>query len=483
MKVFYSNSVFNTFFFALVILLSSNIYSQRYWNVAAKFDGSDSSYVAVDPYAGLDNLTGNFTIECWLKADTNMTGSVFGKRNVRLMIQKETGDKFRARIQTSNSTKIYSRKAALLEINKWYHVACTYDESGSGSMKVYINGNLDSSRTGTGIGAVSYHDSLFIGKSEYGPFKGMIDDIRIWDRALSQSEIKMNMRNPYVGELNQQKSNFGAGLVMSTSFDFTYTGNGNSLYFYDGYNKYRQYNVKAIYLGGYPSQTLVLNNSLWLAHSGDYAVMSSNPDIELSGPVTAEAWIYPVNSTSGTQYILGKGNDYAMYLEDTGKLGFVFNSHVGTSISTIPSNQWTHIAITFNSSGSGNLYINGKYDVGYNYGVPTTANTDSLFIGTSGGINYFKGYIDAVNISNYVKSENDIKSDMFIITDYYNKPIPPNSTVSLNFDYYNYPTTGNGKAYYLRGGAAYSTPVYQDDIPVSPMLGSFNDNFPNGYFF
>ena len=78
--------------------------------------------------------------------------------------------------------------------------------------------------------------------------------------------------------------------------------------------------------------------------------MPNNPDIELSSPVTVEAWNYPINSTLGTQYILQKGNDYAMYLEDTGKLRFVFNSHVGTSNSTIPSNQWTHIAITCHST-------------------------------------------------------------------------------------------------------------------------------------
>ncbi len=65
------------------LFLTSQSFAQRYWNVAAQFDGSDSSYVAVVPYTGLDNLTGNFTIECWLKADSNMTGTVFGKRNVR----------------------------------------------------------------------------------------------------------------------------------------------------------------------------------------------------------------------------------------------------------------------------------------------------------------------------------------------------------------------------------------------------------------
>ena len=172
-----------------------------------------------------------------------------------------------------------------------------------------------------------------------------------------------------------------------------------------------------------------------------------------------------------------------MYLEDTGKLRFTFNSHVGTSISTIPSNQWTHVAITFNSSGIGNLYLNGKFDISYNYGVPSTASTDSLYIGTVGGFNFFKGYIDAVKISNYEKSVDEIKKDMFREIDYTNRPTPPNSTVSLNFDFFNYSSTSNGQYYYLRGNAKYSTPVTQDDIPVSPIIGSGIENFPVGYYF
>ena len=141
--------------------------------------------------------------------------------------------------------------------------------------------------------------------------------------------------------------------------------------------------------------------------------MPNNPDIELSSPVQLKHGLC-INSTLGTQYILQKGNDYAMYLEDTGKLRFVFNSHVGTSNSTIPSNQWTHIAITFNSTGTGNLYLNGKFDIGYNFGVPSSANTDSLYLGIAGGYNFFKGYIDAVKISNYEKNVDEINRDMFL---------------------------------------------------------------------
>ena len=71
-----------------------------------------------------------------------------------------------------------------------------HDESGGGLMSVYVNNNLDTSKTGTGLGAVSNFVLLYIGNSEYGPFKGMIDDIRIWNRALSSDEIFNNFRNP-----------------------------------------------------------------------------------------------------------------------------------------------------------------------------------------------------------------------------------------------------------------------------------------------
>ncbi len=212
--------------------------------------------------------------------------------------------------------------------------------------------------------------------------------------------------------------------------------------------------------------------------------MPDNSDIELSGPVTAEAWVYPINSASGTQYILGKGYNYTMYLGNTGKLNYIFNNAVGTSNATIQSDQWTHLAITFNSSELGVRYINGKLDSEFNFGIPSNAGKDSLFIGAASySNNYFKGYIDAVNISNYAKNQSDIINDMLKEIDSNNKSAPPNSTVSLNFDFLNYSTTGNGQYYYLKGNAIYSTPTVTAGVPVSPILGSSAENFPTGYYF
>jgi hypothetical protein len=50
----------SAFYFLLIIFMIQDIsIAQRYWNVAAKFNGTDSVYVQVVPYAALANLAGN----------------------------------------------------------------------------------------------------------------------------------------------------------------------------------------------------------------------------------------------------------------------------------------------------------------------------------------------------------------------------------------------------------------------------------------
>lgn len=473
-----SGTLVSLLLFVFILSFNTNTSAQRYWNVAAKFEGSTSSSILVVPWSGLKNLSGSFTAECWFYCEPGGTGTLFGKNGFRLMLES-SGDKVRGRMQTNNNTKLYTRTSTAMETNRWYHLACTYD-SVSGNMRFYINGILDTTTTGTGWGPRPGTDSLLIGSSIYGSFEGMIDDIRVWNRALTGTEILNNMRIPYVGALNTQLSNFGSGLVMSATFDFTYSGS-TSLYFYDGYNSYTNQGASGVDIGMQPSQTLLVNSSLDLT-GGGYARMTSNADIEFNGPVTAEAWIYALNPATGTyQQIIRKGSDYSFFLEETGKVRFGFGP-IGLSLQTVPANKWTHIAITCAASGIGKIYINGELDVVYNFGSRPTPGTDSLFIGA---YNYalfpFNGYIDAVKISNYEKTADDIKKDMFKIVDFSNRPTPPNSTVSLNFDHYNYSSTSTGNYYYLRNNAKYSNQMLSEDVPVSPLVGNYVSYFPAGY--
>jgi len=88
-------------------------------------------------------------------------------------------------IGNSVGYKSISSNTALAE-GKWYNVAVTYDGT---YLRIYINGALDVSKEigAQGIGATA---NLRIGTPyDYG-FDGIIDEIRIYDRALKADEIE-----------------------------------------------------------------------------------------------------------------------------------------------------------------------------------------------------------------------------------------------------------------------------------------------------
>jgi hypothetical protein len=77
---------------------------------------------------------------------------------------------------------------SLLSTNKWYHIVGTYDGT---VMKLYIDGALDNSRSYVG-GIPTSDDDLIIGGYYSTDFlsNSKIDDVRIYNRALSAAEVK-----------------------------------------------------------------------------------------------------------------------------------------------------------------------------------------------------------------------------------------------------------------------------------------------------
>ncbi|HTL56955.1 MAG TPA: LamG domain-containing protein [Candidatus Limnocylindrales bacterium] len=77
--------------------------------------------------------------------------------------------------------------ARVIQTNTWYHIAMTYDGT---AVKLYVDGELDGSVTANGpINSIT--DSLVIGSEGSGYFFiGLMDEIAIYDRALTATEIK-----------------------------------------------------------------------------------------------------------------------------------------------------------------------------------------------------------------------------------------------------------------------------------------------------
>ena len=103
-------------------------------------------------------------------------------------------NKIEFEIRTSGNTAILNRDVAggtILEVGVWYHVTGTYSQQ-DGYIRTYVNGLLDRELLTNAVLGVS-PGTLYIGCEPYdtsvGNFNGVMDDIRIYNRVLSDAEI------------------------------------------------------------------------------------------------------------------------------------------------------------------------------------------------------------------------------------------------------------------------------------------------------
>jgi len=81
-----------------------------------------------------------------------------------------------------------------LPANTWTHVAATYDGT---RIRFYVGGVLVASQAVTGSYQVNTSPLWIGGNAVYGEhFKGKLDDIRVYSRALTPAEVQQDMATP-----------------------------------------------------------------------------------------------------------------------------------------------------------------------------------------------------------------------------------------------------------------------------------------------
>jgi hypothetical protein len=83
---------------------------------------------------------------------------------------------------------------AALPLNAWTHLAVTFDGSG---LTLYVNGMLVQTSVVVGTMPTSTGVLHMGGDSVWGEwYMGLIDDVRIYSRALTQAQIQTDMNTP-----------------------------------------------------------------------------------------------------------------------------------------------------------------------------------------------------------------------------------------------------------------------------------------------
>jgi glucose/arabinose dehydrogenase len=169
----------------------------RYGN-ALQFNGF-TDWVTVADANTLD-LTNAITIEAWVFPTSDPTGW-------RSIVAKEQTDGLAYYLYASSrgtnvpATGVFVSGAertltggTRLAINTWAHIAATYNGT---IQRLYVNGVQVSTRNQTGTAAVSTGVLRIGGNNPFGEFfKGLIDEVRIYNKVLTQAQIQTDMNTP-----------------------------------------------------------------------------------------------------------------------------------------------------------------------------------------------------------------------------------------------------------------------------------------------
>jgi len=185
------------------------------WTTAGQY-GNALVFNGTSAFVDLGNpttlqITGSMTISAWIKSSAfpGDDAAIVSRRNndslgYQLDTTVDTGPRtIGFKLTSSTGANMARYGATAMQVNTWYFVAGVYDATAR-TMNVYLNGVLDNGQTVGTITASQQNSTLNVnigrrtGLSGFA-FNGTIDEVRIYNRALSQAEIQADMATPLSG--------------------------------------------------------------------------------------------------------------------------------------------------------------------------------------------------------------------------------------------------------------------------------------------
>jgi hypothetical protein len=380
------------------------------------FNGT-SDYVTIADNAVL-RVT-KFTLSAWVRpAATLKTGEVIGKRSLCAdthedfpyaldvvsdgsvtLVRSNGGD------YTDDGT---SSATGIVTAGSWYHLVATYDGQYN---RIYVNGtqvasSYDGGTTATNTQPVAIGRQAALGSGCQPDFyyKGLIDEARIYNRALSGNEVSQ-LYNFAPGPVGYWKLDENTGTNAYDSSGNGYTGTLNNS----------------------PSWTSGKFGQALNFVQGSSTNVDMGDNLDFAGDFSISTWVKSTGGSSA-RTIVGKqgtaGNhEYTLRVDNGGdnELHFIiFNTanadyldaDSGTNI--VSDGLWHHVAAVLSGSVA-YIYVDGILKGSDNTtsgGTRTTNSSDPLRIGATNSGQYFEGPIDEVKMYNYARTQKQIIEDM-----------------------------------------------------------------------
>lgn len=228
--------------------------------------------VVVNDHPQMDISSSNITMEAKVTLDAVPSGAA---NEDRFIVASKNGNYYLTVDKNSRvaiykygtSPQQYWVSSGTVPVGVETHIAGTFDET---SAKIYINGALDNSFVLTGTGYEDRDLDFKIGFERNGyerQFQGTIDDVRIYEKSLSQTEIQDNIDGNVVRD----------GLVGEWLFN---DGNSNVAYDSSGNNNYGTLNGGATIVATGIEKEILVNSG---QNNKQLEIMFTNLDLQKLG--------------------------------------------------------------------------------------------------------------------------------------------------------------------------------------------------------
>ena len=179
------------------------------WTTGGKY-GNALSFNGSNAYVDLGNpallqITGSMTWSAWVKAGANPVndGQIIAKSDSisgwQFKTTPDTGpETFGVTVSGGAGAFAQRYSTTVRSLNVWYHVAGAYNAAAR-TLDIYVNGVQDNGVLYGPVPASQLNSAVNVNigrRSDGHNFNGVIDNVRVYNRALSQAEIQVDMNTP-----------------------------------------------------------------------------------------------------------------------------------------------------------------------------------------------------------------------------------------------------------------------------------------------
>jgi hypothetical protein len=372
-------------------------FSQTGWS--NYFGGSQS----INAPASTDfQFSGDFTIEMWAYTPSTTDASIFVQQSSTNYFALNVTAGTNINVYLNNSSANFTVTDRVPATNTWNHIALVRSGSGSGNLKIYLNG-VASATTATNTSTLGFNALFYIGAlgtQSGGSFNGYISNLRVVAGTALYTSNFTPSTTPLTAVTNTKLLTCQSNRFIDTNTQVTaktITVNGTpSVQAFSPFYPTAAYTPQTIGGSGYFDGT------------GDYLSLGGQSAFAFgTGDFTVEFWAYftslSVNPTifdtrpSGTT----GGTNVTFYFNPNNTLNYYTNGAIQITSSVISVNTWVHIAVS-RSGTSTRMFLNGvqqgaTYTDTTNYTVGANRPTIGAD-GNSTGAAAMTGYLSNIRI-------------------------------------------------------------------------------------